>query len=54
MYKANYHGQECNLHGYDVKCGFLGLTPKAAARVSASSPQGDAAFACYGGLPRLC
>jgi len=23
------------------------LTPKAAARVSASSPKGDAAFACY-------
>jgi hypothetical protein len=26
---------------------FCHITPKAAARVSASSPQGDAAFACY-------
>ena len=27
--------------------GFVRLTLKAAARVSASSPQGDPAFACY-------
>ena len=34
--------------GLDTFRGYRGsLTPKAAARVSASSPKGDAAFVCY-------